>query len=123
MNSHEYIRNKNRRKTEQRKLPKIELDLSYLTNSNLKQSNSQRKKRKSNNSKNIPTNLSIQNYCYGLNKKLIEKYISLNASRNKRYSIYAPYRKSLDNNNIDSKKRHSLQLVQTKTKKFFQKII
>ena len=122
MNSHEYIRNKKRRTTEQRKLPKIELDLSYLTNSNLKHSISSRKKRKSNNSKNMPTNLSIQNYHYGHHKKLIEKQISLNASRNKRYSIYAPYRKSLENsNNIDSKKRHSWQLVQTKTKKFFQK--
>ena len=122
MNSHELIRNKNRRQTEQRKLPKIQLDLSQVNNSKLKYSISSRQKRKSNHSKNNPTNLNIKNYIYANPKKLVEKNISIHSTNSKRYSNNYPFRKSLDNNNkINAKERHSMYLVQTKTKKFYQK--
>ena len=122
MNSHELIRNKNRRQTEQRKLPKIQLDLSQVNNSKLKYSISSRQKRKSNHSKNNPTNLNIKNYIYANPKKLVEKNISIHSTNSKRNSNNYPFRKSLDNNNkINSKERHSMYLAQTKTKKFYQK--
>ena len=60
MNGLEIIRNKNRRKTEQRKVPKIDLNFSQINSSKLKLSISARREIKNNN-KNNPIN-SIYNH-------------------------------------------------------------
>ena len=119
MNDIKYIRNKIRRKTEQRKQTKIEFDFSKEKLSKMNYCNSQRNKRKSNNnSKNIS---SKQIYHYNNQNKLYENDISMRLSRYGRSNFNA-FRKSIENNNNYCSKRKSLELIQTKkTKKFYQK--
>ena len=129
MNVYEPIRNKNRRKTEERKLPKIELNISKINQSKLKHSITPRKKRKSNNSRNIQTNLKNINIHPLIKKKLIRNHISTKSLGFRSNSVYNSFLKGNDenfknkndNNKVESSRRHSLEIVQMKTKKFFRK--
>ena len=121
MNTLEFHRNIKRRKTDQIKLPKIKLDLIKINKSKFKFSISPRKKRKSNNSKNIHKSLKNINFISNQNKKLIQKHVSLQSYGLKRSSKYNPFRKYSINNKEEESKRHSLGIVQSRTKKLFQR--
>ena len=124
MNGNEFIREKNRRKTEQKKCPKINLDISKINKSKFKFSISPRIKIKTNNNKNNLKNSEIKNFHYSnktVNKhKLIQKHISIQSSAFKRQSMFNPIGKNIEDKKIDDK-RYSLEIFQTKTKKFYQK--
>ena len=158
---------KNKRKSEHKNLNIIKLKLSNIKPPKVKLSDSQRKKRKSNNSNYLSETLSkknrreseneykgkmkldiskIKSPCSMLSitpkkkiinnfekkistknsdpskiKKLIEKKINFNYLARKRFSCYVgPINSNVELNRKDSK-RHSLELLQTKTSKIYQK--
>ena len=158
---------KSKRKSEHKNLNIIKLKLSNIKPPKVKLSDSQRKKRKSNNSNYLSETLSkknrresdneykgkikldiskIKSPCSMLSitpkkkiinnfekkistknsdpskiKKLIEKKINFNYLARKRFSCYVgPINSNVELNRKDSK-RHSLELLQTKTSKIYQK--
>ena len=123
MNGDELNRNKNRRKTEQRKLPKINLDISKIKNSKMKLSISPRRKKKSIHGKNNPINLIKKVYNHKSQKQLlsslIQKDISFQAPVLRRNSLLLPFGK-IDNNSLEYK-RFSQESLQNKATKFLQK--
>ena len=124
MNGDEINRNKNRRKTEQRKLPKIDLNISKIKNSKMKFSISPRSKRKSFHSKNNSINLNKKIYNHKSQKQLlsslIQKDISFQKSGLKRNSVFLPFKTKINNNSFEYK-RFSEESLQNKTTKFLQK--
>jgi len=111
------ILNKQKRKSNMEiKSDKNKLNLSNINLSNLKFSISPRK-RINNKDKNIsPKNESNFNRI-----KLIKNHITLRSDDKKRNSSYNPFIKdNIELNKFDSK-RYSLELLQTKTTKFYQK--
>ena len=119
MNSYDIIRPKNRRKTEKKNIPRIDLDFSRVKQSKFKFSISPRKKIIIEKNKNIPTNYHYSNKTINRHK-LFEKRISIQSSGFKKNINFNKFRRSIDKQKgVD--KRHSLELYQTKTKKFYQK--
>ena len=123
MNGDELNRNKNRRKTEQRKLPKIDLNISKIKNSKMKFSISPRRKKKINHGKNNPINSIKKIYNHKSQKQLlsslIQKDISFQAPALRRNSLLLPFGK-IDNNSLEYK-RFSQESLQNKATKFLQK--
>ena len=99
------------------KIDKSNLDLSKLNHSRMKYSISPRRKRKSNGKNSLKTNS-----CFSpKNKKVVGKQISLNSFTKRRYSCVNPLGISNINYNGENSKRHSLEIVQSQTKKFYQR--
>ena len=120
MNGHEIIRNKNRRKTEQKKTPKIDLDFSKINTSKLKLSITPRRKIKISKSKNKPNNLIYNHNSQQLLNSIFQKDINIQTSGLIRSSYLIPFRTKTDNISFDSK-RFSQESLQDKSKHFFQK--
>ena len=120
MNGHEIIRNKNRRKTEQKKTPKIDLDFSKIKASNLKLSITPRRKIKISNSKNKPSNLIYNHKSQKLLNSIFQKDINIQTSGLIKSTYFIPSRTKTNNNSFDSK-RFSQESLQAKAKQFLQK--
>ena len=107
------------RKSVNLKFDKNNLDFSKLNLSNLKYSISPRGKRKSNGKNSLKGNVSFNL----INKKVVGKQISLNSCKKKRYSCLNPIGISTSNikSNGENSKRHSLEIFQNRTKKFYQR--
>ena len=123
MNGHEIIRNKNRRKTEQKKTPKIDLDFSKIKASNLKLSITPRRKIKINNYKNKPNkpnNLIYNHKSQKLLNSIFQKDINIQTSGLIKSTYFIPSRTKTNNNSFDSK-RFSQESLQAKAKQFLQK--
>ena len=108
---------KNRRESEHEYNDKIKLDISKIKSPCSRNSISPRKKKLNN----FEKKYSMKNGEHSNVKKLIEKHISLNSLAKKRFSCYIrPINSNVELNTKDSK-RHSFELFQAKTRKFYQK--
>ena len=98
---------------------KKNFDFPKLNQSNMKYSISPRSKRKSNGRNSLTANASFNLK----KKKVVGKHISLNSFSVRRFSVLNPLVNSNSNIQYNGKnsKRHSLEIVQNRTKKFYQR--